>query len=216
VSKQNTEQINNVVAAEQTLHELQAKRERVVVRAAELAVERKDAAYSAHVEKNADARKRLDKVNAESAQHASELKSVEDAIATAQDRLQQARQHAARERERVNALALKKELATFCEMGVELDAALSDVVASAAEMRAALDRMHALGAGPTDMQFMVMGALATHTSLMQLPFRDVARHLAPNERKGFAGLIAEWQRMVERVIAERLGEGAETKEPEAA
>jgi hypothetical protein len=119
---------------------------------------------------------------------------------------------ASRSRDRANAIELKKALKAFCEMGVELDAALSDVVASAAEMRAALDRMHALGSvTPTDMQFMVMGALATHTSLLGLPFRDVARHLAPNERKSFKALVVEWESMVERIIAERLGES----EPQA-
>jgi hypothetical protein len=51
-------------------------------------------------------------VNAEVATHDSELRSVDDAIAEAQDRLQQARQHEAPEQDKANARAVRR---TFVE-----------------------------------------------------------------------------------------------------
>lgn len=203
--------MSDVEKAEQTLRDLEQKRLRLVESRAADADQRRAVAFKAHAGGDKGARQALDKLADAAARFESELRSVEDAIAEAQDRLQQARAAAARERDKANAIELKQALKEFCEMGTELDAALSDVVASAAEMRAALDRMHALSApAPNDLQFMTLGALAVHTALMALPFRDVARHLAPTERKSFNGLIAEWRRMVERVIAERLGEAEQT------
>ena len=150
--------MSDVEKAEQTLQELQAKRERVVVRAAELALERKDAAYAAHAEKNADARRRLDKVNAESAQHASELKSVEHALATAQDRLQAARSAVAQATDREKALAPRALLAEFVECGVSLDEALTAVAEEGHALLDVVSKMHTLGTVyPSHEQVRVLG-----------------------------------------------------------
>jgi chromosome segregation ATPase len=215
VSKQKDEQ-TSVADAERTLHELQAKRERVVVRAAELAVERKDAAYAAHVEKNADARRRLNAVNAESAQHASELKSVEDALATAQERLGAARQHAARERDRAQARELRAQLAALTEASVSLDEALQALAEEGHALLEVVSKMHTLGTSyPSHEQVRVFGTHAVLTALMETPWKRGFQTLAPNERRNIRQLVQTWVATIERDVRARLGEAEQTNDEAA-
>jgi hypothetical protein len=76
-----------VAACEQPLKELEAKRAKLDERSAELPELRRGAAYLAHVQQDTQARRALDKVNAEVAIYSSELASLDDAIAAAKNRL---------------------------------------------------------------------------------------------------------------------------------
>ena len=84
MSKQtNPEQTNNSVAdAERVLAELEAKRAACVTRGTDLADERASVALAAHTG-DAAARKKLDALNRESAEHASELRSIDEALKAA-------------------------------------------------------------------------------------------------------------------------------------
>lgn len=73
------------VEAGETLRSLEAKRVELVERGEKLPGLRRDAAFAAHVEPNAEARKALDKVSNELATHSSELASLDEAIATAKN-----------------------------------------------------------------------------------------------------------------------------------
>jgi len=64
---------------EETLRALEVKREQLIARGESLPELRRGAAFAAHVEGNAEARRALDKVAAEVATHASELASIDDA-----------------------------------------------------------------------------------------------------------------------------------------
>lgn len=64
---------NSVDDAERVLAELEARRVALVERGAELAETRKRVAYAAHVITDPEARRELDRVNAEVATHDSEM-----------------------------------------------------------------------------------------------------------------------------------------------
>ena len=72
---------------EETLRALEVKRERLIARGESLPELRRGAAFAAHVEGNAEARRALDKVAAEVATHASELASIDDTIAAAKNKV---------------------------------------------------------------------------------------------------------------------------------
>ena len=81
------QKVTSVAEAEEVLRSLEAKREELIARSEQLPELRRDAAFAAHVEGKAEARKALDKVAAEVSTHASELASIDDAIAAAKNKV---------------------------------------------------------------------------------------------------------------------------------
>jgi predicted nucleic acid-binding Zn-ribbon protein len=74
-----------------------------------------------------EARKTLDRINQEAATHDSELRSVDDAIASATAKLAVAKQTEAKAADHAAARQLRKELQRFREHGAALDAALEAI-----------------------------------------------------------------------------------------
>jgi hypothetical protein len=70
----------HVLACQETLAALEAKRAELVARGEKLPELRRGAAFAAHVEGNEEARNALDAVNVEVATHASELASAESVL----------------------------------------------------------------------------------------------------------------------------------------
>src|SRR5579863_4315109 len=106
-----------VEKAEATHRELIAKRDTLVARGKELEEERAALSFSAHAEGDQKALKKLDALHIEHAKHASELKSLEAAIARAEANLESAHCDVAAAADREQARALREKLARFVELG---------------------------------------------------------------------------------------------------
>jgi hypothetical protein len=192
--------------SEQTLANLQTKRDDWVRRGTELADERSSVAFAAHTGSDQKARAKLDRLNSEIATHASELASLDSAITEANSRLTVTKHNAAVAADREQAQELAEVLETFVECGREIDAVLAIIIEKSKLMEKTLLRMNALGAAsPNRNQFETFGALALHTALMQTPWAREFRHLAPRERRTFIEMVDGWLPIVEANIDARLG-----------
>jgi hypothetical protein len=161
------------------------------------------------------ARARLDKLNTEAVTHASELRSLEEALATASERLDKAKRIEASKQDREAAKQLRETYSHFLKLAETADAALATFLAASVEMKATVDTIHALGGPsipPNSSMFVTYFHLATDSVLMFLPWaRGEYRHLPPNQRRTFADLVKGWRLAVEKDIAQRLG-GTNQKE----
>lgn len=170
-----------VESAQRVIAELDARRNGLVERGAELAEQRRSAAYSAHVQHDHEARLTLDQVNAEVATHASELQSVDDALVTARERLQQAQRAEALAADREQAKALRAAVREFHEAGVRVDHALGLLARDGHALLDALRQVHALGcAFPSSAQMESLGnAQRHHANAVGALGRDRAAEPAP-------------------------------------
>ena len=196
-----------VAACEQTLKQLEAKRAKLVERGAELPELRRGAAYLAHVQQDAEAHRALDKVNAEVAIYASELASIDDAIAAAKNKVAIARAFEDATADRARAQEAFEVLHAFKEAGFELDEALRIVGERGRALTGLLSKLHAAGIRtPSHEQMDTLGYLAVTTALMQTPWHRRYKVLAPNERKSFRALIDSWAMMSENRLRAQLSE----------
>ncbi len=196
-----------VAACEQTLKELEAKRAKLVERGAELPELRRGAAFLAHVQQDAEARRALDKVNAEVAIYASELASIDDAIAAAKNKVAIARAYEADVADRAKAKAILEMLGAFKEAGHELDDALRTVAEMGKILPNLLSQLHAAGVrSPTFDQLDALGYQAFATALMATPWARRYEHLAPNQRRSFRTLVDGWAAPIESRLRAQLRE----------
>jgi hypothetical protein len=218
MTEQQTEQATAVEKAEAILADLEAKRAAHIQKGVELQGERAALGYDVHAANNQKARKRLDELNRESAEHASELSSIDAAIGAANERLAAAQRAAAISGDRQNALELREALKEFIECGVSLDEVCAALADEGMALRAALNRMHVLGSPfPTHEQVNVLGTNAILTALAVTPWKREFRTLAPRERRTFGALVREWAARIEaNNIKPRLGEGEPAEETENA
>jgi chromosome segregation ATPase len=202
-----------VAACEQTLKELEAKRAKLVERGAELAELRRGAAYLAHVQRDAEARRALDKVNAEVATYASELASIDDAIAAAKNKVLIAQAFEATAADRARAARALEILGAFREAGHELDDALRTITETGTLLGNLLPQLHAAGVkSPTYEQLDALGYQAFATAIMATPWHRRFEPLAPNQRKTFRSLFDAWVMAIGPRLKAQLGK----KENEAA
>src|SRR5262249_41963789 len=127
--------------AERVIGDLQAKRDALVEHGRQLDQVRASYAFAAHALSDQAARRALDQVNKETAEHGSELASLDAAIKTAQQRLEAAQRHEAKQAEREQAVALRDALARFQQHAAGVDAALQMLVESCNGMQDALVAM---------------------------------------------------------------------------
>jgi hypothetical protein len=199
-----------VADCEETLRVLESKRAELVARGAELPELRKGAAYLAHVERNAEARRALDKVNAEVATYASELQSLEDAIDAAKNRVLIAQAFESAADDQARAARALEMLGAFQLAGHELDDALRTVAETGKLLGNLLPQLHAAGVRtPTYEQLDALGYQAFASAIMQTPWHRRFEHLAPNERKSFRGLIDAWVMAMRPRLKGQLGEQEE-------
>jgi len=137
--------VETVAEAQRILTQLEERRAAVVARGQELATIRASYAYAAHANSDAAARAKLDQVNRETAEHGSELASIDGALATARQKLDLARQREALETDRTNARELKVVLDRFVQTATQLDAALVEVAALGHNLHQIQARMRELG-----------------------------------------------------------------------
>jgi hypothetical protein len=195
-----------VAIAEQMLQRFERDRSELVERRAALAEKRRALAFDAHAG-DAAAVKQLDNLNREDGELKTKIASVDDAVAEARRRLDQARDAEARATEREKVKALRSALARFVDAGKGCDSALEVLVASSTAMRDALTQINRLGCShPSHAQLDSLGAIALRTALTATAWTRYFERVGPTERKTFAGLVATWATMVERHITSRLGD----------
>jgi DNA repair exonuclease SbcCD ATPase subunit len=196
--------VTEVAKAEQTLASLEDKRKDLANRAIELDAERQKISFAAHTGDN-KARKRLDEINTASANHTSEMQSIDAAIAEANQRLEAAKREAAIVDDRAKAEQLKILIDELGELGTEIDAAFGDAIAHLASLKSVLDKIHALGVpNPSHDQLRVFSTLAMRTVLMQMPYPREFEIVPPSQRRTFQQMVSGWQVMLLQNIAARL------------
>jgi hypothetical protein len=209
--------MDEVMKAEQTLAALQAKRAAAEARAAEIAEARKVLGFKVHAAGDSKARAKLDKLNVESATHASELASLDAAIETAQRGIAEAEAAEARAGRRAAATALRAEIRYLRAAGQGFDNALEAVVAASDTLRGVLDKVHELGfSHPNHAQLLSMQERALKTMLMHTPAARAFEHLAPGERRNMRDAINAWAEMLENEAAKFDVDERQSKAPEAA
>lgn len=198
---------SEVDKAQDTLADLNAKREALVTRGHELEERRQEIAFAAHTGNKAE-RAKLDEINSEAISHDYELSSLDSAIAEATKRLAAADQAEAQAAERENAKALRAAVDEFTKHALAIDAAFAAMIKHATALEETLKDIHALGCGfPSRAQLDSLGARALGTAIMGTPWRKEFQHLAPSERHHFPDLVRTWcDRIESNFITPRLGE----------
>ena len=203
----------SVADAEKTLSGLQRKRDASVARGVELGEERSKISFAAHADGDQAARRKLDKA----AVHDSELRSLDAAIAEAAARVEKAKATETQSRQKswrasCSADALVQYAQSLDDANtirVEMSRAIADGLL---EMRSLAQEagLHV----PSHDQFLALGSRAEHTAGMLTLFaREIAEHLAPNQRRTHMSYIAQWRDAIAKAAAALAGEG---KEQEAA
>jgi hypothetical protein len=204
--KQREQQQPTVADAEAVLRELEAKRAKHVERGRELPELRAGASYLAHVEGSPGARRTLKQVNAEAATHASDLASIDEAIAAAKNKLAIAQAHEAEVADQTRADEVLKLLVEFRECGRILDGAVLALGTKGHQLMSLVQQLHGLGIRfPSAEQVDVFGDQAIRTCIASTPWSRRHRVVAPGERKSFRKLVDDWATMAEQRIRQQFG-----------
>jgi hypothetical protein len=195
--------------AETTLARFEQERSHLLDRQRLFAGERRNAAYDAHTG-DVQAAKRLQSFHDEAVRLASTLAGIDDAIIEAKHRVEAARQHEAKQADRERAAAQRKSLARFVAAGGQLDEAATLLAPAGQDFMNAHAELTASGiAFPRGEQLDVLGFSALQAMLAGTPWRRRFETISPVNRKRFGDLTSQWAKMIERQIAERLGEKEE-------
>jgi hypothetical protein len=206
-TKQTTVSVAN---AQAMLERFERERDELIARKAALADKRKAVAYDAHAAGNT---KLLDGVHREAVELESRISGLDDAVAEAERRLQQAREAEARAADRAKAVELRAALKKFVEYGSGVDAALDVLIESCAGMEQTLVEIHRCGSAfPSDAQLLSLGSRVLIAALSRTTFRREFPAVPPLERnRTMTAVVQQWSSTVERSIAQRLGD--QTNEP---
>jgi hypothetical protein len=204
--------MSDITKAENTLTELNHKREQAVANGLKIGEERARIAFQAHTG-DKGARKRLDEINRSVSSHESEIVSIDAAISEATARVQQARQAEAKEADRRAALELRAAVKELRSAGLLVDQALAALVDASAAMSIVIDVVHGLGvAHPHHQQVLTFGERVIRTALQKTMWSRGFEHLPPSERQSFSPICDGWAKMLETNIAQRLADApAKTK-----
>jgi hypothetical protein len=188
--------------AQETIRLLEGKRSELLERGKQLDQVRASNAYAALAKDDAKARQRLDALNKETAEHSSELASLDSALKAAQQRLEAARRHEAKQAERAKAVELRAALQQFIQHAAGVDSALEVLISSCNGLQDALTAMHRAGSQfPSDAQLQSLGGRVLLGALSKTPFRRNFETLPPLERdRSMARIAQQWSDTVERSI----------------
>jgi hypothetical protein len=198
----------SVSDAEQVIANLEAKRDALVERGRQLDQVRASYAFAAHARNDETARAKLDQVHRETAEHGSELASIDAALVTAKHRLEAAQRHEAKQADREQAKALRDAVRQFVQHAAGVDSALEVLVSSCNGMQDALTAMHRSGSQfPSDAQLLSLGSRVLIAALSRTPFRREFPAVPPLERnRSMAAIVQQWSDTVERSIQQRFGD----------
>jgi hypothetical protein len=184
---------------EAVLNALEAKRKKLVARGEKLPEMRRNAAYAAHVEKDADARRALDEVAVEVATHASELASVDDAIEAARGMVSIAQAVEADAERRERAREAMKVVAECRQLGHDLDEAFRVIAERGKVLKPLLIKLHEATGGnfPSYQQLDTLGFSALQTAILSTPWAKQFRPIRPGSRRRFSDLFDGWATVTE-------------------
>jgi hypothetical protein len=203
-----------VECVERTISQLQDKKDRIAQRAKEISAQRQELGFAVHANNDKAAAKKLADLNAEFLTLAGETESIDGALTEAQKRLTAAKQVAAGEVAKANAVEIKELLTVFATVAQDMDEALADFATSSHELRDVVNKLHNLGCNfPNHNQIESLGTRAVLTAISQSIFKRAVETLAPSERRQFGPMVATWIESIERNnIKPLLGESEQTKE----
>jgi hypothetical protein len=198
----------SVADAEQAISNLEAKRDALVERGRQLDQVRASYAFAAHARGDETAARKLDQVHKETAEHGSELASIDAALKTAHVRLEAAKRHEAKQADREQAKALCDALQQFVQHAAGVDSALEVLISSCNGLQESLVAMHRAGSQfPSDAQLQSLGGRVLLGALSKTPFRRNFETLPPLERdRCMSMVVQQWSDTVERSLAQRLGD----------
>jgi hypothetical protein len=197
---------DDIETAQAAIQRLQDKQKHLVQKTIELSEERNKIAFSAHVEADPKARKRLDQINTEITTMSSEQASIEAALVEASNRLVAATRDGNLAEDRKQAEELRIVVSKWVECGLIIDDCFTDMNTAAADMKTLLATMHQLGAKtPSHEQVRVLGALALKTALQTTPWAKEFESIAPNQRRTFQTLVFNWRDQLMPHLLARIG-----------
>ena len=205
MNKPATKETPTVANAEAMLARFERERADLVERKAALAEKRRAVAFDAHAG-DGSASKLLDGLHREAAELESRIIGLDDAVAEARRRLEQAHEYEAREADRAKAVELRAALTQFVEHGAGVDAALEVLIESCNGMERALVEIHRCGSAfPSDAQLLSLGSRVLIAALSKTTFRREFPAVPPLERnRTMSAIVQQWSDTVERNIQQRL------------
>jgi hypothetical protein len=190
--------------AKAVLQDLESKLARARARHGETQSEAQSIAFAAHTG-DADARKRLDKSNADAdaGKHGAEIMSLESAIVEARRRVWKAEAAEADDVARDKARRALALLDDFTKRGTELDEALTAFLDKYETLTSDFHTLDALGYAPTTYALIASNMkAAVATKLQFTPLRQ--DFLSPDQRKSFVAVITGWSQSVRMRAEARL------------
>jgi hypothetical protein len=188
--------------ARQVLHDLETKLAAALARAEDLDAAARGVAYVAHVD-GGEARKRLDKIDADRVKCIAEIASLDAAIGEAKRRVREAEAANADDVARDKAHSALALLEDFTKRGRELDEALGAFLAKYEALTSDFHKLDALGYAPTTHALVKANMSAAVSTALQ--FTELRQaFLAPHERRTFVAVIEGWGRNVRMRATARL------------
>jgi hypothetical protein len=159
-------------------------------------------AFATHVE-GGEARKKLDRLNADAAKHGAEIMSLEAAITEARRRVNEALAAEAEDVARDKAQQALALLDSFAARGQELDEALSAFLAKWETLKTDVRQLEVLGYPPSTYALIAKNMQAAVATKLQ--FTELRQDfLAPHQRRNFVHVIEGWGRSVRMRAEARL------------
>jgi hypothetical protein len=203
--------------AQAVIADLEAKYAVCIARTAEIAKERDELSYSAHVQSDEKSRAKLNRLHEEAMKQDHDIATIKAALKVAHERLAAAEHEAAVKADKARARALREEKVKIGEHMRIADEFFQAGVDALNVANAGIERVHELGEPyPTAIQVKANIEFAIHTMIQTLPrpwWRDWCRPLSPLQRRSFAGIWAGMAHRLENIVRQRLGE-APLSEPE--
>jgi hypothetical protein len=206
-----------VAAAEQTIADLEAQREKIVTERLKDDEEMRRVSFQAHALHEVGASRTLSEITGRAIERDQRLRSLDLAIAEAGERLGAAKAAEARAENQARAEEAR-ELA--CELGKVfpyLDRKLEEAANALIAINNGVAQLHAAGFQfPSDNQLRLNICAIIETWAMRLPkqfhnqLRDGVRFLAPHERKTAVEYWAQLHAGIDNQISQRLGEAERT------
>lgn len=183
-----------IEAAEATIAKLTEKRSVANTRMSEIARERSAVSYSAHVDADPAAQKKLAALTAETVRFDSELASIDDALATAKLKLETAQRAEQIAETKKAAKAAQQNYKWMIDAGKQITEHAQALAMLLDEVKQRAEANHGLGQPfPSSMQIISMLSRGISTLILTLPIRNFEHSfLPPNQRIDLGRAVADW------------------------
>jgi hypothetical protein len=209
----------SIIAAEEVIGKLTAKKAAVLKRVDEIATERAARSYDALAQDDAAAKKALATLSNESLGLDHQIESLDAALAEAATRLEKAQRAELECQNRENATRARSNFKRLGASGVQIAEHLLAASMLIDDAKRLTDDNHSLGyAHPNWQLFQVNLERAVSTWIMTLPLRRGYEHrfLSPRERTDIGRLFAEWSanglRSIDQQFSNLSGNGVDKQQ----